>query len=351
MKKVALRLLLATATISLVACSKAEKSHQVSQETSSTVEVVTESSSESKSKQDNYKVTPADYSRIPKERSVSEEVKKAIKEYIGVYSGTENIEENGIITKVSYEVEITDDGVYNVYIESRLMDSSQKVEGQLYVNTKGELDIIRSKGELGTGTVAMAYGQLEFSPLNSLRRGYVNEAGELLPVYGGGSRSAVSIPTGRVLLVDGKIKYGNEYDKDAAITLEKQKKASQNLQYTTYQILEYSKSLPRDRDVYQFDTLNEFIQAMDIDGLDAASLRKSYQIVDPASLKGYYTEDNQEITGIKYAYGYHRENEKGQFYVYDGKLIYELQENDKGQKIAREVSRSVYDFVDFATTH
>lgn len=66
-------------------------------------------------------------------------------------------------------------------------------------------------------------------------------------------------------------------------------------------------------------------------------------------MTGYYTEDNQEITNIKYAYVLQRENEKEVYYVYDGQGIYELIVNEKGQKVARTsyTSERIRDFVEY----
>lgn len=352
MKKVVVGLCLATTTVALAACSKADK-EQESQESSSAVEQVVESSSESKSKQENTKVTPADYARIPEQESVSEDVKKGIKEYVGVYRGTEKVEENGIITNVSYELEITEDGVFNSYVESSLADSSQDVGGELYVNTKGELDVVKSVGKLGTGIMNMSYGQAEFTSSTDLHRSYVDETGELLPIYGGNSlRSKASIPSGEFFLADGKVKFGNVYEQESALTLEKQKEASQNLRYTTYQISEYSRPISIDTGTCQFDSLNEFVQAIGMRVDKFSDIQKRYRIVDDlTSLKGYYTEDNQEITGIKWALG-DMTGDKEIFYVYDGQKVYELSENNKGQKIARESSRvEVHDFINYTNIY
>lgn len=330
-------------TLILVACGQTEKNSQVKQETSSSTEKVTESSSTTKSE----KVTPADYSPIPEDQVVEESVKNAIQEYVGVYQTTQKEEVDGRIWEVKFEIEITKDGYYTAYTESQQIDEIQNGGGTLYVNDKGEFDIIRKTACLSSGVATMSYGQLELSEPRRLYQQYVDENGDILPFYTTGTSSYVEIPSGKVMLVDGTVKYGNSEHPENAVLLEKKNNASSAIQYNYYQIKQYSDSINSEMDSYNFESFNEFVQAMRLYSSDISYLQKSYKIVDPNSLTGYYTEDNQEITNIKYAYVLQRENEKEVYFVYDGQEIYELRVNEKGQKVAQTsyTSDGIRDFI------
>ncbi|CYY00868.1 TPA: hypothetical protein ACGO43_000155 [Streptococcus suis] len=345
MKKNFLKLLVAISTLSLVACGQTEQTSQVNQETSSSTQKVTESSSTTKSE----KVTPADYSPLPDDLVVEENVKKALQAYVGVYQITQKQEVDGRIWEVKFEIEITKDGYYTAYTESQQIDEIQNGGGTLYVNDKGEFDIIRKTARLSSGVATMSYGQLELSEPRRLYQQYVDENGEILPYFTTGGSKYVEIPHSKVMLVDGTVKYGDSEHPENAVILEKKNKASSAIQYTYYQIKQYSDSINSDKESYEFESFNEFVQAMRLDSSDISYLQKSYKIVDPNSLTGYYTEDNQEITNIKYAYVLQRENEKEVYFVYDGQGIYELRVNEKGQKVARTsyTSERIRDFVEY----
>lgn len=360
MKKNLKKLLVAISTLSLVACSQTEQTSQVNQETSSSTQKVTESSSTTKSE----KVvnSPDDFPRVDEHTEIDAEAKQAVKDYVGFYSGivdipsaeTSHASDDNLTVFYKIDFAINEDGSYELYLE-RDVPGSQI--GHLYVTKDNQMNAKLKVGELHQGKFELEYGQLLLSEGPSLTQGFLGEDGELLPMYGFyGSDTPTNYlgvtDNDEIVVKDGKVQatfYLSAYtDKATVIDLEKQTTRPTSLKYSTEQISQYSaehyKELGMASEVtYQYNTVNEFLQALRLRHTTQKKTLEKIKVVDGSSLTGYYTSDNKEIKNIKFAIF---DGLSNSYYVYTGDKVYQLENEHEAKEI--KIIPELIDYISYS---
>lgn len=320
MKKLAL---LACAAF-LVACGQKETEPT---ETSTQVEQTSQTTEDTSSEQAIKPSSPLDYPR--EDYPIPKEVLTAIKPYVGYYTATyettlKTLGSSDDLANIPVyyliELSISEDGTYTARTSYETEASEMSSMG--YITKDNKVESTLKQGVFYSGYFQMSYGQLEFTPSGSaLYQNLLSQDGSLMPIYIDNHGIGIGRkPDSSQFTFDGKtITAGTANGTSIPMTLSG--KAPSYLSATRYQFDQYFEELSElkndDEDpfsrVYNFANINEFLQYTEQDF--------DVEIVDPKTLTGYYTEDNQEIKNIKYAL-YVPFNDS--ITAYDGKYIWQL---------------------------
>lgn len=344
-------IVLSLAAAILTACGQKKETVEKSAPTveQQTTTTTTSSSSEKKIE----KTSPADYSRIDRSTTISSETLDALKPYVGYYSTslTENFGSQSNLD-ITIDLAIHEDGTYTSYISWKgERGGNDNLRSQAYVNKNGELKSILNQSLLTDGYFDMRYGNLEFQDGLFFYQDYLDENGELLSIFDIHLDSEPFELSFKI--VEGSIQ--SELDVPYAgvepitITMHKTNELPKTLKYSPTQIHSYRDDHQKELDKLietddYIDSKNFFIQILThIDLISGKHLglegyHKDYHLIPPTEASGYYTFDNKEITGIKYALEYKKDEQRKIIFAFSDLnplTVYILKEVD-GQKQAEE---------------
>lgn len=349
-------IVLSLAAAVLTACGqKEEKIEETSPKTEQQATATTETSSSSSNQEKTEKNSPADYPRFsPDQTPPSEDAIEATKPYAGYYTGTytttldtlsKDTKDANIPLNYKMEVVIYDDGSYATKLTYEAEGGTQ--DQSVYITKSNEIKYILKGSQLNSGTFGMAYGQLESSRNASVYQTRLDSNGDILPIYKTEydvynlPYFVPSIESGNIFLIDPQ---PSSEDEALKIEMKQAGKIPKSLKFTPYQIKQYAKRLDEtDSDseeiTFDFKNINEFVQYV-----TSPTDQMAIELIDPKTLTGYFTADNDEIKNIVYAL---RESDDHSIIAYDGKRLWSLSTRYDNRKEAKPTTRNyIYHFID-----
>lgn len=248
MKKIILTTTLILASVSMVACSpvKEKKNTESSTSQSSSIEETTNSSSEVIKEEAAVKyASPAEAPYIypvPEKHRMP----KGFESYVGYWE----LDTPGDMI----HLQINTDGSYTLTEETV---SSNTSDVKVYFDNQQQPKFTDRKKIIKTGyleedgsNITLGYGNEQVS----LEQSYLDENGQVMNVY-----KELDIPSTHML----DLKNGTIYHKSSYMNtpLTKKETPTEDVKYSAYQILLYSKGMDKENKIYKFNNFNEFVQA------------------------------------------------------------------------------------------
>lgn len=315
MKKLAL---LACAAF-LVACGQKETEPT---ETSTQVEQTSQTTEDTSSEQAIKPSSPLDYPRVDANYAASPDLLEDIKPYVGYYS-TEFVlplwkliggADHDTILEFTVDLAIYEDGTSTSYVHyTGDIEHAPETQGQVYATKDNQLKTAINAATLGSGEAKMTYGQLELSNDVGLYQDYLDETGNLLPLFTIKHYKTLS-PEIRFIGKEGNIELIlNTPGGDLSTTVEPTGQAPKSLKYTPNQLLAYYDDNEEAlKSKISIKSTNDFINLLQISTEGSIfnpyyylssqkSLDEKFSLASPEQTSGYYTSDNKEIKNIQYA--------------------------------------------------
>lgn len=347
-------IVLSLAAAVLTACGqKEEKVEKTSPKTEQQATAATETSSSSSSREKKERNSPADYPRFSQYQTPDEDTIEATKPYARYYTGSYTTtldtlsKDNKDATIPLYyrmEVVIYEDGNYTQKLTYEAEGGTQ--DQTVYITKNNDIKYILKGSRFDSGSFRMAYGKLESSGGGSVYQTRLDSNGDILPIYKTEydvynlPYFVPSIENNDIFLIEPQ---PSSEDNALKIEMKPSGKIPKSLTFTPYQIEQYAINLDEtDIDseglTFEFKNINEFVQYV------TSASDWSIELIDPKTLTGYFTADNEEIKNILYAL---RESSSSNIIAYDGKQLWSLSTRYDNRKEAKPRTRNyIYNFID-----
>ncbi|MBE6163968.1 MAG: hypothetical protein E7156_01355 [Streptococcus gallolyticus] len=295
--------------------------------------------------------SPGEAEYYPLEHSHS--VPSDLDAYVGYYTGEL---ETASHLRYKFALSINSDGTYTLSEEVTYPDNMhfESTNAMLYADNNNLIHLVKAEKTLSTGELFLDNGKItnQFASSNKLKQSFLDSNGNYLPIYRkyGDSTSEIDLKDKEVSIIVSKSPITE------SVTLTPQADIPTDVQYSTYQIEEYSDNVKKynDDENYAYNSLNEFIQAVfnTVELSNDSNGNVRYTTMGISNLQFDSESQNTVVTDntgkkLRIKYQVKGDNFSRYSYIYDGSKVYISEESDPPVDINKEPDTYLLKEIDF----